>query len=285
VPGTRDGNRATTDPGRIARAWARAPYNVGIATGPSGLIVLDLDVPKPGEVPPPRWATPGICDGADVLAALCEEHGQPFPSETFMVRTRRGGWHLYFTAPPGIRLGNTSGRNPNGLGWLIDTRGHGGYVIAAGSIVTTPGGTGRYEVAYDRPPAPLPGWLAALLTAPRPNHPPLECRSPGDGQVGDLDRYAASALKGEAGRVAAAVEGGRNAALNKAAYNLGRLIGAGALDDDGTAERELYAAASPHFGIGDPPFTPADAMATIRSAIAAGKRRPRPITTPRGAAA
>ena len=30
-------------------------------------------------------------------------------AETFMVRTRRGGLHLYFTTPPGVRLGNTIG--------------------------------------------------------------------------------------------------------------------------------------------------------------------------------
>ena len=35
--------RATTDPGRIGRAWARTPYNIGIACGPSGLLVIDLD--------------------------------------------------------------------------------------------------------------------------------------------------------------------------------------------------------------------------------------------------
>jgi len=31
--------RATTDPARITRAWTAAAYNIGIATGPSGLIV------------------------------------------------------------------------------------------------------------------------------------------------------------------------------------------------------------------------------------------------------
>ena len=122
-------------------------------------------------MPPPQWALPGITDGADVLAVLCERHGQPFPSETFMVRTRRGGLHLYFTAPPGVRLGNTNGRYERGLGWLIDTRGHGGYVVAPGSFVDLPDGTGRYEVVYDRPPAPLPDWLTALLTAPRRESP------------------------------------------------------------------------------------------------------------------
>lgn len=281
-PRCRDGHqgweqRATTDPGRIARAWARAPYNVGIATGPSGLIVIDLDVPKPGEKTPERWALPGISDGADVLAALAEKHGQAFPWETFTVRTRRGGWHLYFTAPDGVRLGNTAGTNPNGLGWLIDTRAHGGYVVAPGSTVTTAEGTGRYEVTYDREPAVLPGWLAGLLTAPHPSTPPLACPT-ASGQVQHSGRYAASALQGEVERVTSAVEHGRNATLNKAAYNLGRLIGAGALDEE-TAARELYRAATPHFGIGDPPFTPAEAMTTIRSGIGAGKRRPRQLGT------
>ena len=171
--GTKDGNRGPP-PTRAASAGRGRPrpYNIGIATGPSGLLVIDLDKPKPGEVPPPRWALPGITDGADVLAALCERHGQPFPWETFMVRTRRGGLHLYFTAPPGVRLGNTSGRNERGLGWLIDTRGHGGYVVAPGSFVDLPDGTGRYEVIYDRPPAPLPEWLC------RPADRPARRQSP-----------------------------------------------------------------------------------------------------------
>jgi hypothetical protein len=270
--------RATTDPGRIGRAWAAAPYNIGVACGPSGLIVVDLDVPKPGEMPPPEWAEPGITDGADVLAALCERHGQPFPWETFMVRTGRGGLHLYFTAPPGAQLRNTAGEHGRGLGWLIDTRARGGYVVAPGSVVDLPGGgTGRYEVVYNRPPAPLPDWLTTLLTAPATN-PRLECRPAAASQVSDLNRYAATALQSEMDRVRAAVEPGRSHALNKAAFHLGQLIAAGALPED-LACAELYDAASVHFGIGTPPFTPADARATIRSGITAGKRKPRPLAT------
>ena len=171
--------RATTDPARITRAWQSAPYNVGIATGPSGLVVIDLDVPKPGEEPPPRWREPGIGDGADVLAALCEEAGEAFPWETFTVRTRRGGLHLYFTTLPGVALRSTSGRNDGGLGWLIDTRAWGGYVVGPGSTVNLPDGTGRYEVIYDRPPAPLPAWLAQLLDPARQHL----------GQAGLADRH------------------------------------------------------------------------------------------------
>ncbi|WP_245704040.1 bifunctional DNA primase/polymerase, partial [Streptomyces lushanensis] len=39
-------DRATTDPARIRRAWSVRPFNIGIATGPSGLLVVDLDMPK-----------------------------------------------------------------------------------------------------------------------------------------------------------------------------------------------------------------------------------------------
>ncbi|MFJ6816530.1 bifunctional DNA primase/polymerase [Streptomyces avermitilis] len=35
--------RATTDVELLIAAWAQAPYNVRIATGPSGLRVIDLD--------------------------------------------------------------------------------------------------------------------------------------------------------------------------------------------------------------------------------------------------
>jgi hypothetical protein len=192
------------------------------------------------------------------------------------VRTRRGGLHLYFTAPPGLRLGNTTGRNGGGLGWLIDTRGRGGYVVAPGSFVDLPDGTGPYEVVYDQPPAPAPDWITALLSAPA--NPALECRSSPAGQVSDLHRYAAMALQSEAERVRAAAEGGRSHALNKAAFHLGQLIAAGVLPED-LARAELYDAASVHFGIGTPPFTPADARATIGSGMTAGKRKPRPLAT------
>ncbi|WP_433139005.1 bifunctional DNA primase/polymerase [Actinomadura nitritigenes] len=266
--------RATTDPTRIRRCWNHAPYNVGIACGPSGLIVVDLDTPKPGETPPDAWALPGVNEGADVLAVLCERHGEPFPCDTFTVTTRRGGMHLYFTAPPGTVLRNTSGRHRTGLGWLIDTRAHGGYVVAPGSYVELPDGAGAYRIANPAPPAPLPPWLARLLTTP----PALLLGAPSvAGTVADLPAYVQAALKGEAERVADAVTGGRNHALNKAAYNLGRLAAAGALDAD-LAASVLYEAAAVHFCTGPNAFTPADARATIRSALAAGARNPRTIT-------
>ncbi|GAA2134581.1 bifunctional DNA primase/polymerase [Actinomadura napierensis] len=278
-------DRATTDPERVRRCWDAGPYNVGIACGPSGLVVLDLDQPKPGERPPAAWDQPGINDGADVLAALCELAGQPFPTETFTTSTRRGGMHLYFTAPPGLRLGNTTGRQRNGLGWLIDTRAHGGYVIAPGSHVALPDGTGPYRTVYDVPPAPLPEWLADRLSATqKPEHgaPPLECSPAPAGRVSDTTAYARAALQEEAQRVKVAVIGGRNHALNKAAYHLGRLVGAGALTQD-QAYDALWHAASVHFGPLHHDMSPDEAHATITSGLTAGTRNPRQIT-PRKAA-
>ncbi|REE96633.1 bifunctional DNA primase/polymerase [Thermomonospora umbrina] len=262
--------KATTDPARIRAMWSRSRFNVGIATGPSGLIVIDLDLPKPGETVPPEWTMPGVNNGADAFALLCERHGQPFPFETFTVKTRRGGMHLYFTAPDRVQLRNTAGSKGKGLGWCIDTRAHGGYVVGPGSFVDLPDGTGPYTVTHNAPAAPLPDWLTELLTSPAA--PPSLSASVG---VGDLDAYVQTALKEEAARVRDAQPGGRNFALNKAAYNLGRLVAADVLPED-LARVALTDAVSVHFASGS--FTPAEATATITAGLAAGTRNPRTIT-------
>src|SRR6266511_3862702 len=40
-------HRATTNPDLIGRWWSGRPFNIGLAVGPSGLLVVDLDAPKP----------------------------------------------------------------------------------------------------------------------------------------------------------------------------------------------------------------------------------------------
>ncbi|MER5412592.1 bifunctional DNA primase/polymerase [Streptomyces virginiae] len=218
--------RATLDHGQITACWQAAPYNVGIATGPAGLLVVDLDIPKEDDGPAPAdWA--GATDGLDVFAMICERAGERLPTETFTVRTRRGGQHLYFTAPAEKRLRGSAGR----LGWKVDTRAWGGYVVAAGSTV----GTGSYEIIHDAPPAPLPTWLGDLLTPP-PAPAPVPV-SVLHSRIGKADRYATAALNGEVAKVAGAVSGTQNTTLYNAAYALGRLIAAGTL-----TEQEVTAA-------------------------------------------
>lgn len=200
--------RATTDPDRIRAAWSQAPFNVGIATGPSRLVVVDLDVPKD------KGSSDAPC-GAATFEALCERAGHAVPT-TYRVRTASGGTHLYFTAPNGVRLPNTAGS----VGPLVDTRASGGYVVAAGSI--TP--AGPYEALCAPVAAALPGWLLSILRpAPKPAHAPT------GPVVGQSRRYADVALANETRNVATAADGTRNATLLRAARALGRLIASGDL--------------------------------------------------------
>ncbi|MFJ7998910.1 bifunctional DNA primase/polymerase [Streptomyces sp. NPDC096310] len=206
-------DRATTDPDRIRRAWADIPFNIGIATGPAGLVVIDLDMPKTKN----KARTNSSADtpsGVTTFKALCERTGNTVPT-TYRTRTASGGQHLYFTAPPGIRLGNSAGR----LGKLIDTRASGGYVVAAGS--TTP--AGRYAVIDPTPPAPLPEWLYVRLTDRQAIQ--VTVVAPPSG----TSRYATAALRAELANVAGAGEGVRNWTLTRAARALGRFVASGAL--------------------------------------------------------
>ncbi|GAA3851109.1 bifunctional DNA primase/polymerase [Streptomyces lannensis] len=200
--------RATNDPDRIRTAWSHAPYNVGIATGPSGLLVVDLDVPK-------DKGCSDAPDGATTFGALCERAGHAVP-DTYRTRTPSGGGHLYFTAPSDDRMTNTAGTVADS----VDTRAWGGYVVAAGSI--TPGG--RYEALCDRLAAPLPEWLHTILKPA-----PKASQGPSGALTGQSRRYADVALVNEARNVAMAQHGGREAALFRAARALGRFVAWGDL--------------------------------------------------------
>ncbi|MFD3438809.1 bifunctional DNA primase/polymerase [Streptomyces sp. NPDC058685] len=205
--------RATIDPDRIRRAWGDLPFNIGIATGPSGLLVVDLDMPKRKN----KSSADTPC-GVTTFRALCERAGQPIPV-TRTVRTASGGVHLYFTAPAGTRLGNTAGR----LGRLIDTRAWGGYVVAPGS--TTP--AGPYAVVHDTAPTPLPDWLYASLT-PRQARRGLMA-VPASSRA---SRYATAALRAETATVRDAPHGERDATLLAGARALGRFVAWGDLPRD-----------------------------------------------------
>jgi hypothetical protein len=147
--------------------WERHPWaNIGVATGPGGWLVVDLD-------------------GAEGLASwerLCDRHGQAATLE----QTTGRGRHLVFEHPRGVELGNSAGR----LGRGIDTRAAGGYVIVAPSVHPSgrryrwvwpsasrctsgngngaPGPFSRQQWHLPRTPAPAPGWLVELLGEPRP---------------------------------------------------------------------------------------------------------------------
>ena len=127
------------------------------------------------------------------------------------VATPSGGFHRYYQAPAGVRLGNTAGK----LGWLVDTRGRGGYVVAPPTRLTQH----RYQLVDGYPdPVPLPDWIVRLLTGTMPQQPSsgsqsADRRPPAPSPVRRPAGYVAAALAGETAHVQAAQPGSRNHTL------------------------------------------------------------------------
>lgn len=137
---------ASTDAATV-RQWFQTDYpgaNCGIATGPAGLVVVDID---------PRH------DGAGAWKQLWHRIGQN-PTRTMTIRTGGGGWHLYYLAPHGVEIRNSAGT----LGAGLDVRAQGGYVVGPGSIHAS--GHLYIVLTGEVPPAPFPPGLMALLRTP-----------------------------------------------------------------------------------------------------------------------
>ncbi|MFF9733665.1 bifunctional DNA primase/polymerase [Streptomyces albidoflavus] len=241
-------HRATTDPDRISAAWSTGDWNIGLACGPALLVVVDLDKPKSGTDAP---------DGATNLLALCERAGQPVPT-TRTVRTASGGAHLYFSAPDGAHLRNTAGT----LGPLIDTRAHGGYILAPGSVIN-----GRpYRVEGPALIRPLPGWLLERLAPPRPRPNTVAPVVPLP-RAGS--RLATVVLDRETAKARQAAEGSRNATLLGCVRAVGRFVAWGDLDR--THVETAFQRAGEAAGL-----PPVEVTTTIRSALDWSIRTARP---------
>ncbi len=74
--------RATTDQQRVAKAWGRREWGIGIACWPAGLVVVDLDVAKDDQP-----------SGAVTLRRLEASAGATLPG-TWTTATPSGGRHL-----------------------------------------------------------------------------------------------------------------------------------------------------------------------------------------------
>ncbi|MBE2320384.1 bifunctional DNA primase/polymerase [Solirubrobacter sp. CPCC 204708] len=235
--------RATTDVRVIAAWWRRWPdANVGVHTGT--IVVLDVDGP----------------DGARALLDLQAAHA-PLPPTRCAITAR--GAHLYFCADTHLLDCSAAQLGPG-----LDVRARGGYVIAPPSRHAT---GHLYRWANTHALAPLPPWLAELLAGSAPDEPARAVLPPAIARSGDRRaRYLQAALDGECAAVARAPTGTRNATLNRAAFRLGQLVGAGLgepsliADALGTAARQS--------GLG-----PTEADATIASGLAAGRAHPRPL--------
>jgi len=233
---------ATTDPTTIMAWWARRPTaNVGLRTGVA-FDVCDIDGPE----------------GLDALNIARAGVGITWGPEA---RTGGGGWHLLFE-PTGA--GNRAAMVPK-----VDWRGRGGYIVAPPSLHIS---GRRYEWAEeigagrDEPLEPLeppPNWLRELVLPP-PVPPTILRRLvvlPGG-------RYARAALAGEVEELRRAAVGDRNHSLNRAAFRVGQLVGAGVLDAP-TAAAGLLAVAL-DIGLGEK-----ESRDTIVSGLNGGAAKPR----------
>lgn len=208
----------------------------------------------------------------DVQSSLDEAGVQVYAK----VRTpSTGGFHLYVSAPAGQRTLHANKDRAS-----LDLPGT--EVIAAGGNVFAPGtrrtkydGRG-YTILWDRldqlagdDGSRFAAWVAAHVKVPASTQGRAQREyrtAPADG----AHPYVAAAVEAECAAVASTPPGGRNAALNAAAFNLGQLVGAGVLDAHEATGRLLDAAAA--CGLGE-----AEARGTIRSGLEAGSKQPRGI--------
>ncbi|MDX3578666.1 bifunctional DNA primase/polymerase [Streptomyces sp. FL07-04A] len=238
----------TKDPEEIRRLLTQRPQNVGVfvgaCVGPVGeqLVVLDSD-------------------RVGAIEDVAKARGQAW-TPTMRVRTAKG-YHDYLWAPADLKLGN-------GLGALKgefdgDVRAGNAYVIGPGSLHSS-------GVIYtlenpEQPPIHAPDWLIEALTA-RPEKPaPL----PVSGvalSMERLDTYTRKVVQQECDSIASAPDGDQNNTLNTAAFNLGTLVGAGALGESEARQHLLAAARAGNHPDGR-------AVPTVESGLRAGMAEPR----------
>lgn len=148
---------ASNDPDVIRRWWGRYPdANIGVACGPSKLLVVDID-PRNG--------------GRETWEQLVERHG--LPPDTAEAETGGGGSHLLFRRPPVFHAKDSK------LGPGIDIKA-GGYIVVAPSNHKA-----RREYVWLADSDPLdgtaiadpPSWLTDRLTTKEEKssaHAPVE---------------------------------------------------------------------------------------------------------------
>lgn len=259
---------ATTDEAAIRDMWSRYPTaNIGLAAGErSGFWVLDIDTAK---------------GGRDSLEALIAEQG-PLP-KTVMQETGSGGYHLLFKWPEGKDIRNRANNIAKGL----DTRSTGGYIVVSPSLHPDTGKPYRWAAGRALGEAeilPAPEWLIDLASPPV--EPPTVYSAPMTAPSGD---YARAALVKECEAIKSAGNGDQEAALNKASFSIGQLVGSGALSR-GEAEPALIGA-----GLSMPSYDPRrkwthrDIEVKVKRGLDDGAREPRHVperpVVPVGAAA
>lgn len=246
---------ATADPAEIIRRLKLYPSaNLALACGEaSGVFVLDID-----------------CKGSDGFATLDTlQAANGLLPDTWSSRTPSGGEHRLFTQP------DRAIRNRVNFAPGLDVRTTGGSIALPPSRKPV----GEYKW-INRPGGPVgladaPAWLLELIDPPAP--PPREAQPLRMTSSDKIARYVAAAVDSECSELARmGPNSGRNMRLFQAAANLGELVGAHILSQDG-AEAALEMAAHDCGLVGE------DGIHAVRQSIASGMRKG--IAKPREVAA
>lgn len=231
----------------VNRWWSDWPdAAIGIPTGEAaGFFVLDID------------NKPGGANGFEWLDEMEAEHG-PLP-ETARVSSPNGGLHIYFKYVAGTR-------NRGTLGAGADIRSEGGYVLAAGSVMSD-GRAYRWSDPCDGIPpiANAPQWLLDLVV--RKQAPATSTTAP---TTQTNSAYVNAAVDRELADLSSTGMGNRNNALNDCAFNLGTFVGAGVLTE--SEARALLQDVARGWG-----RDWARCAKTIENGLEAGQRSPREI--------
>lgn len=291
--GVRD---ASSHPRDIERWWRFAPHaNIGLPAHDNGLAIIDVD--------PRHWGHRSLL----CLQAALIDHADwanRWPGAVVQA-TGGGGEHHLFAAPTGGIPSTKRAFGPALPG--LDTRGRGGYVVAAPSVhasggrydwlpATWKGAGGRRHLFDDLPPWPRALSLlierAAGLVDRASVRAALDVFTPWRRQRSDPDvrtvklveswmpaaaegsnaslaiqRYVAISVAGELDALRKTAEGGRNDQLNRAGFAIGRFIPAGLLDEQ--AAFGALVAAGRKAGLLE-----VEIPKTVLSGLVAGKARP-----------
>ena len=284
---------ATTDPARIATWWQREPAAVsGIAAGPSGLVLVDIDAHNTQL--PPRLATgllPGIDlaaelipanewnsqerfrDGRDTLNLLARLRGGPRPwpagpeHQPVTATTPSGGVHLWYRAPAdGLRQALSDPQGRYGLAWQVDIKAGWSYGIAPGTATTA----GTYQIRGGDPAQPgrMPGWLAREViraTVAAPRRPAAPTRRADPGGPGPA-AYLSTVISRGAVQLAAMTDG-RKRALSALAFHAGGLLEWSGLDREHVTRQLIDAGTVAGLGSGV-------SARTVNRALANGTNQP-----------
>lgn len=258
---------ATTDPEIIKKWWALWPdANVAAVTGAeSNLTVVDIDIDK----------ETGEFVGLATLEKIEAIHG--VTPATLEVETGSGGRQRYYLHP-GVEVRNSQSEDAIDH---VDFRGDGGYVVAPPSIHAS--GRPYAFVDESKRMVDLPTWALNWRIAkikpfaevsvegeekPQVIEPPAPALASMNGKKA---KYVEAVYRAELARVTGAASGGRNNALNDAAFRLFTLVGAGELDDETVSINLADAAKS--IGLEDD-----EIEKTLKSARDAGMRNPRDMS-------